>query len=31
MAEAMLNIAVFTENTTLMDHAALFWNQRVPA
>ena len=26
-----MNIAVFTENATLMDHAALFWTQRIPA
>jgi hypothetical protein len=31
MIDAMLGIAVFTDNTTLYDHAIEFWNQRVPA
>lgn len=31
MIEAMANIAVFTENSTLLHHATLFWNQRVPS
>ncbi len=31
MLEAMAGIAVFTENSTLLDHANLFWTQRVPS
>ena len=31
MIEAMANNAVFTENSTLLHHATLFWNQRVPS
>jgi hypothetical protein len=29
--EAMMGIAVFTDNRALFDHAALFWKQRVPS
>jgi hypothetical protein len=29
--EAMMGIAVFTDDHTLMDHAVLFWQQRVPS
>jgi hypothetical protein len=31
MIEAMMGIAVFTDDHALMDHAVLFWHQRVPA
>jgi hypothetical protein len=31
MIEGMMGIAVFNEDPTLLGHAQLFWNQRVPA
>jgi hypothetical protein len=31
MLEAMLGIAVFSDNTTLFDHTVGFWQQRLPA
>src|SRR5712692_2186794 len=31
MIEGMMGIGVFTENADLLDHAMLFWHQRVPA
>jgi hypothetical protein len=31
MIEAMMGIAVFTENSSLFQHAVGFWHQRVPA
>jgi hypothetical protein len=31
MIEGMMGIAVYTENTSLFEHAVTFWRQRVPA
>lgn len=31
MIEAMMGIAVLTENATLLSHAAAYWSQRAPA
>lgn len=31
MLDALVGIAVFTDNQTMFDHALEFWRQRVPA